>query len=317
MKGKNHVTIMCLSDVKTFQDSEIFLREIKPDYVFMLGDILYDGWNQSYSLNKGDVDNLGIKDGTYKVVNGLKEDTFIISGNTHSSKVLEKIHIEYLRKFLKECIKLEIKRIYIVTGNHDAEVNYFEKVINGNIPVSRVKFIQEYSEEIIKKIRIAILPYNSIGKRKSDAFISKVCQSDIVMTHGDLNQLRYLVHELYRPNSKNTIISGHSGYGYFPPKKLVQDIVPDKNTIFGRKVFSTDGPTLYPEFYSNKNIHLVRIDGFPDSFLTLEISNKSINGKLLQSKIPSGNHLDSKTCGQRVVSSYTDHISLLDEFKLI
>jgi len=290
-------TIMCLSDVRTFQGSENILQEIKPSNVFLLGDILYDGPGQFYQL----------------------DNKKVISGNTHSNKFLEKIHTQHFLDFLEKCITIGVKKIFILPGNHDNNIDYIRIISSRDLPLNRINFIQEPLDVTINEINIFLLPYNYLGKRKLKPFISRLHHSNILMTHGELRHLRYLVDEIYKFHDKKNrvIISGHLGLGYFPPKRLAEALI-SKNSKLGEKVFSKKGSYLYPQFCSNKNIHILRIDSFPFSFCTLEISNEFVEGKLLYGKINLNKFSFSSFLIERKykLTHYTNHTSLLEIFNI-
>lgn len=294
---EEHHNIMCLSDVRTFQESEVFLREIKPRYVFLLGDILYDGPGQIYQLS----------------------DNKIIADNTHYDEFIEKIHLKHFTTFLKACIRMAVEKVFIVSGNHDKDTNYAQIISSAKLSKTKIVFLTEPLKVEICGIDVFIIPYPFLGKRKLRPFISTLCQSSIVMTHGELRHLRYLVEEnKFNDNRNRLIISVHLGYGYFSPERIAEALV-TINSKLGKEVFSKEGINLYPHFHFNKNVHILRIDSFPFSFCVLKISSNTIEGKLLRgitdllSKFLSDNsflgNIDRST-------RYTDNTYLLEEFDI-
>ncbi len=284
-------TIMCLSDIRTFQGVENILEEIKPKFIFLLGDILYDGPGQFYKINDK-----------------------IISENTHSNKFLEKIHTKYFLNFLESCITLGVKKIFIIPGNHDYDVNYNKIILSRILSLNKIVFVQEPLYVNVKHTNIFLLPYQCLRKRKLKSFIPELHNFDILMTHAELRHLRYLVREMYVPDNKNKlIISGHFGFGYFPPKKIEEALAYRKP-----KIENNDSKeSSYFQLNHNKKIHILRIDSFPFSFCSLEISKKIIKGNLLYAKSVLKNSFIEFFIKKRYkLKPYTKHVFLLETFRI-
>jgi len=279
--------------------SSTILEKVKPKFVFMLGDILYDGPGQEYVINKSDENYDPLVKGRLGVKK-LSESKFIVLGNSYFDPLIKTLHERYFLEFLEACDEYNVERAYILTGNHDYDVNYEKIVKRANIEQLDVKTVKEYSLEDIEGMNILMLSYNFLKRETLLRILRLLCESEILMTHGRLGQLRMLTRLLYKYSyGTKLIVSGHSGYGYYPPESIFKALVSMSSKLWN--IISTkSGSELYPELCCNRFIHLARIDSFPRSFLVMDISNKAVRGKIL---------------GKREI--HGKEISLESEFKIM
>jgi len=116
---------------------------------------------------------------------------FIITGNTHCSKFLEALHINYFLDFLN---KNNVKKIFIISGNHDSHINYQQ--YNSKILSS------DFFEFKFLNVNTAFISYDASHKRNFE----NLQQYDIIFTHTEQNNLK-------RFNSK-ILVSGHTSVGF-------------------------------------------------------------------------------------------------------
>jgi len=295
--------VLCISDIRTFMLMDEILSFTNPEYVILLGDILYDGPGQIYVLKKDELERIAkdlndsrivrlvdilneekrnvifVYDGKYNTVqytdyflsnnvcisaNTTNDSLIIIHGNSHSKNIVNTIHQYYFFKFLEKCVENDTD-IIIVNGNHDKDIDYYQLISKVNTNIAKhIIYKKEHFVLDFSGLKALFLHYKSyLGKY----------DYDIIFTHATYNRLRAIVKSVNKLDRTCLIVSGHCGVGYYPPNEVANALLKE-----GTKIWEKEHKTLS----LNKRAYLLRIDSSPFNFSTLNINNKRISGKLFK-----------------------------------
>jgi len=258
-----------LSDARSFSNAYRIAARVEPDYVIMLGDLLYDGSGQEYILDQASVAKV-VKSCNNVRVYRLCNNTYLVRDYTSTCKHIYDLHVTAFMDAIEKLILNGIN-VYIVIGNHDYEVNYQGLIIQhlGHGVAKKVTVVRRPLSIEIAGFTVLLLPYQPRIKYPRQL----LCQSDIIATHAELRQIRAIVGTLSTCDRVRLLVSGHWGVGYYPPDRLEQALVAGRIERNGHS-------KCYPKAITKT--HLVRIDNFPYSYLAMQLNEngKRISGRL-------------------------------------
>ena len=168
-----------ISDVKTYQGLPRIVEAIKPDYVIIAGDILYDGKGHRYIDENGEV----------------------ITGNTHTDKRLLELHTDAFRDFLSKSLDEGVKQILLLYGDHDISEDVdFNKLISAwGLDSNRIIDAPYPTDIYLDGTSLFVIPYIESYDELRDVLRENkdlLETVDIIVTHLELSKLRILARRI-------------------------------------------------------------------------------------------------------------------------
>ena len=277
------VRVMVLSDVVSYQGLPGTVEGVRPDYVVVAGDVLYDGRGQVY----------------------LDEGGGLVSGNTHEDERLLRLHLGSLRGFLQEALDCCVERVFLLYGDHDLEegVDFSRLIESWGLDSRRVVDVVRPMSVDLGGVSLLLIPYTESyeGLRETlESIRNELRDAGILVTHLELYKLRALVGRVKAYRSRPVlVVSGHEGYGYYPPGEAWRNLVADPLRIhylalnrlppgkvdLGRlrslsRSIEEEEMRKHRWLVEDRLVHLARIDESPRSFLALVKEASLVRGSL-------------------------------------